>query len=307
MSRTVNTAPSIDQLTSHLASSEDGTPIEYISTGTGPGLVIVHGTMQSAASQSELAAALAGSFTVHLINRRGRGRSGAYPALEAYDLALDVADAAAVVAATGATAIMGISSGGIIAAEVALARPELAVVLFEPALVADGSLDLDAFLARFDPEAARGDVPAYMVTALLGTQMGPAFLRFFPRRMLESSTRKMLAKDVGAVPVGGATMSELARAVPYDMRIVAQRADRIGDYAAIRGPVLLISAEKSPAYLRHAVERLREVLPEARVGTIPGAGHSATQNGKEGGKPQVVAQVVQRGLSTSTGTQHPQH
>jgi pimeloyl-ACP methyl ester carboxylesterase len=71
--------------------------------------------------------------------------------------------------------------------------------------------------------------------------------------------------------------------------------------------VLLISAEKSPAYLRHAVERLREVLPEARVGTIPGAGHSATQNGKEGGKPQVVAQVVQRGLSTSTGTQHPQH
>ncbi|MEN2736534.1 alpha/beta fold hydrolase [Microbacterium sp. X-17] len=296
MSRTVSTAPSTDPLTSHLVSSEDGTPIEYFSTGTGPGLVIVHGTMQSAASQSELAAALAGSFTVHLMNRRGRGRSGAYPALDRYDLALDVADASAVVAATGATTIMGISSGGIIAAEVALAHPGLAVVLFEPALVADDSLDLDAFLARFEPEAARGDVPAYMVTALLGTQMGPAFLRFFPRRMLESSTRKMLAKG-GVVPVGGATMHELATAVPYDMRIVAQRADRIDDYAAIRGPVLLVTAEKSPAYLRHAVERLRELLPGADFGTIAGVGHSATQNVTEGGKPQVVADIVIHHLS----------
>ncbi|CAM5383143.1 alpha/beta fold hydrolase [Leifsonia shinshuensis] len=296
MSRTVSTAPSTDQLTSHLVSSEDGTPIEYFSTGTGPGLVIIHGTMQSAASQSELAAALAGAFTVHLVNRRGRGRSGAYPALDRYDLAVDVADVAAVVAATGSTAVLGISSGGIIAAEVALARPGLAVVLFEPALVADGSLDLDAFLRRFEPEAARGDVPAYMVTALLGTQMGPGFLRFFPRRMLESSTRKMLAKDAAALPVGGATMGELAAAVPYDMRIVAQRADRIADYAAIRGPVLLLTAEKSPAYLRHAVTRLGELLPGARVATIPGTGHSATQNRKDGGKPEVVEGVVQEGL-----------
>ena len=301
MSRTVSTAPSTDRLTPHLVSSEDGTPIEYFSTGTGPGLVIVHGTMQSAASQSELAAALAGTFTVHLVNRRGRGRSGAYPALESYDLALEVADVSAVVAATGSTAVMGISSGGIIAAEVALAQPSLAVVLFEPALVADGSLDLDAFLRRFEPEAARGDVPAYMVTALLGTQMGPAFLRFFPRRMLESSTRKMIAKDPGTLPVGGATMGELAQAVPYDMRIVAQRADRIGDYAAIRGPVLLISAEKSPAYLRHAVGRLGELLPGARTGTIPSAGHSATQNAKDGGKPQAVAELVRAGLGA---TQH---
>ncbi|WP_434318508.1 alpha/beta fold hydrolase [Leifsonia sp. P73] len=297
MSRTVSTAPSTDPLTSHLVSSEDGTPIEYFSTGTGPGLVIVHGTMQSAASQSDLAAALAGTFTVHLVNRRGRGRSGAYPALDCYDLALDVADVSAVVAATGATTILGISSGGIIAAEVALAHPGLAVVLFEPALVVDGSLDLDAFLARFEPEAARGDVPAYMVTALLGTQMGPAFLRFFPRRMLESSTRKMLAKEGGVLPAGGATMSELALAVPYDMKIVAQRADRIGDYAAIRGPVLLVSAQKSPAYLRHAVDRLRELLPVAGVGTIPGAGHSATQNAQEGGKPQVMADMVIHHLS----------
>ncbi|MBO1740192.1 alpha/beta fold hydrolase [Leifsonia sp. TF02-11] len=296
MSRTTVTAPPTDLLTAHLVSSEDGTPIEYFSTGTGPGLVVVHGTMQSAASQSELAGALSDTFAVHLLNRRGRGRSGAYPALTDYDPAAEVADIEAVVAATGATAVLGISSGGILAAEVGLRHPELTVVLFEPALVADGSLDLDAFLRRFEPEVARGDVPAYMVTALLGTQMGPGFLRFFPRRMLESTTRKMIAKDAGTLPAGGATMAELASAVPYDMRIVAAHADRIEDYRALRGHVVLVGAAKSPAYLKHAVERLHQLLPGAATATIDGVGHSATQNAADGGKPAAVAAALRERL-----------
>lgn len=297
MSRTADTARPTGGLTAHLVSSEDGTPIEYFSTGAGPGLVVVHGTMQSAASQSELAEALAEAFTVHLMNRRGRGRSGAYPALDAYDAASELADIEAVVAATGATTVLGISSGGILAAEVGLRHPELAVVLFEPALVADDSLDLDAFLRRFDPEVARGDVAAYMVTALLGTQMGPGFLRFFPRRMLESTTRKMLAKEAGALPVGGASMTELAAAVPYDMRIVAANADDIERYRALRGRVVLIGAAKSPRYLRHAVERLHQLLPGAATATVDGVGHSATQNTADGGKPLAVAAALRAHLA----------
>ena len=296
MSRTVSAARAAAGLTAHLVSSEDGTPIEYFSTGTGPGLVVVHGTMQSAASQSELAEALADTFTVHLINRRGRGRSGAYPALSDYDPASEIADIEAVVAATGATTVLGISSGAILAAEVGLRHPGLAVVLFEPALVADGSLDLEAFLRRFDPEVARGDVAAYMVTALLGTQMGPGFLRYFPRRMLESSTRKMIAKDAGTLPVGGASMTELAAGVPYDMRIVAEHADDIERYRALRGTVVLIGAAKSPGYLRHAVERLHQLLPGAATATIDGAGHSATQNAADRGKPQAVAAALRAHL-----------
>jgi hypothetical protein len=303
MPRTASTAAPTGTLTAHLASSEDGTPIEYFSTGSGPGLVVVHGTMQSAASQRELAEALSGTFTVHLMNRRGRGRSGDYPALADYDPSMEVADIRAVVAATGATTVLGISSGAILAAEVGLRDPGLAIVLFEPALVADGSLDLDAFLRRFDPEVARGDVPAYMVTALLGTQMGPGFLRFFPRRMLESTTRKMIAKEV-ALPVGGAAMSELARAVPYDMRIVAERADRIDDYRALRGTVVLLGAAKSPGYLRHAVERLHRLLPDAATATIDGAGHSATQNAADGGKPQQVAAALRAALTPPRAAAH---
>lgn len=297
MSFTGTTDVAASVLTSHLTTSTDGVPIEYFSTGTGPGIVIVHGTMQSAASQSELAGLLAGTHSVHLVNRRGRGRSGAYPSLDNYDPAIEIDDVAAVVHATGAVAVLGISSGGVIAAELGLRDPNLAVALFEPALVADGSLDLDGFLAEFRPEVARGDVPAYMVTALLGTQMGPGFLRFFPRRMLESSTRKMMAKDAGPLPVGDATMAELAADVPYDMEIVARYADRIDRYRALGGKTILISAEKSPEYLRHAVARLRDLLPGAESATIARAGHSATQNRKEQGRPEDVASVLRAWLA----------
>jgi pimeloyl-ACP methyl ester carboxylesterase len=84
------------------------------------------------------------------------------------------------------------------------------------------------------------------------------------------------------------------------MKIVEQRADRIGDYGAIRGPVVLITAEKSPRYLRHAVDRLHGLLPAARVSTISGVGHSATQNAREGGRPHLVAKVVREGLAASS-------
>jgi hypothetical protein len=297
MSFTGTTDVAASVLTSHLTTSTDGTPIEYFSTGTGPGIVIVHGTMQSAASQSELAGLLSGSFTAHLVNRRGRGRSGAYPAPGAYDPVIEVDDIEAVVRATGAVAALGISSGSVIVADLGLRNPHVAVALFEPALVADGSLDLDGFLAQFEPEVARGDVPAYMVTALLATQMGPGFLRYFPRRMLESSTRKMLAKDAGPLPVGGATMAELAADVPFDMAIVARHADRIDEYGALSGRVLLLTATKSPEYLRHAVARLAGLLPGAEVATIERAGHSATQNRKEGGRPGDVASALRDWLA----------
>src|ERR1044071_8055148 len=56
--------------------SADGTPISYRTTGTGPGLIIVPGALALATDFDRLAAALAARFTVHTIERRGRGASG---------------------------------------------------------------------------------------------------------------------------------------------------------------------------------------------------------------------------------------
>src|SRR4051794_14136174 len=56
--------------------SADGTEIGYELRGSGPGLVLVQGTMGTAYNFRDLAEALAGTFTVVLPDRRGRGYSG---------------------------------------------------------------------------------------------------------------------------------------------------------------------------------------------------------------------------------------
>jgi len=58
--------------------SKDGTTIGYRQLGRGPGLVVLHGAMESAQNHMQLAEALADTYTVYLPDRRGRGLSGPY-------------------------------------------------------------------------------------------------------------------------------------------------------------------------------------------------------------------------------------
>jgi pimeloyl-ACP methyl ester carboxylesterase len=93
--------------------SADGTVIGYRRQGSGPGLVLVQGSMGTAENFRELAAALAPHFTVVTPDRRDRGLSG--PGLSTYALAREVEDLDAVLAATGARFVFGLSSGAVIA------------------------------------------------------------------------------------------------------------------------------------------------------------------------------------------------
>ena len=89
--------------------SRDGTTISYRQLGTGPGLVLVHGSGQSSQNFMKLAGALSDAFTVLVPDRRGRGRSG--PFGEAYGLQTECDDLRAIMAQTGAGFIFGLSSG----------------------------------------------------------------------------------------------------------------------------------------------------------------------------------------------------
>ncbi|MGC2333419.1 MAG: hypothetical protein WA581_18360, partial [Candidatus Acidiferrales bacterium] len=51
--------------------SKDGTAIGFRRRGSGPGLILVHGAMQTSRSFTKLAAALSDSFTVCVPDRRG--------------------------------------------------------------------------------------------------------------------------------------------------------------------------------------------------------------------------------------------
>jgi pimeloyl-ACP methyl ester carboxylesterase len=74
--------------------SRDGTEIAYWTTGHGPPLVVVHGTPADHTRWWPLLPHLERHFTVHAIDRRGRGASGDSPE---YTLDREFEDVAAVV------------------------------------------------------------------------------------------------------------------------------------------------------------------------------------------------------------------
>lgn len=115
--------------------SVDGTRIGYRTSGTGAPLVLVHGATADSTVMSLLVPLLEPHYTVHAVDRRGRGLSGDGPT---YDIALEYADVAAVVddcarAAGGAVSLYGHSYGAVCALGAALLTPDVGqLFLYEP-------------------------------------------------------------------------------------------------------------------------------------------------------------------------------
>ena len=265
--------------------SADGTVIGYRRIGSGPPLLILHGAMQSALSQRDLATALGGRFTVVLPDRRGRGASG--PFGPDWSLAREVEDVTAVLAATGARVAVGVSSGAIILLDAALTQPLDKLVLFEPPLLVDGSASLD-WVPQAEAQLARGDIPAALVSGMYGSQMGPALIRKLPRRLMEKGAASMMDKTDGDV----LSMRELAPTLPYDGRLVEQTADQVERYRAVTVPTLLIGTSKSPGYLQVALSSVERVLPDVRRVELKGVDHGVTENADRRGAPDRVAAEI---------------
>lgn len=274
------------------AVAPDGATLGWVSLGAGPGLVIVHGAMQSARSQLDLARLLAPHHEVHLVDRRGRGSSGPYPP-SADILRTEIEDLATVLAATRACDVLGISSGALIALRAVPSIPAVRrVAAFEPPLILNdpGRLDL---LARTRNEIAAGDLPDAMVTAMRAAQMGPAPLLRLPRPVLRSLARRMLsAKGRGAGEPAEPAVGDLVRALDADFAVVADCADRLDVFRDISTPVLLLSGTRTRPYLRTAVDALAATLPAARRVSLPKADHGVTQNRKQWGRPDRVAPAL---------------
>lgn len=279
-----------ESYTTHTVTSRDGTVIAYRQIGRGPGLVILHGAMETGLSHLQLAEALASSFTVYLPDRRGRGLSG--PSGPDYGMRKEVEDVDALLAATGAHTVMGVSAGALIALRAALELPAIRkAAIFEPPLSINGSVDM-RWLPELDRELAQGKLDAALVTGMLGAQMGPAFMRKLPRGLLELMTRQMMASEQKKAKPGDVTMRALAPTLRSDFQLVGELADTLDDYRAIPGDVLLLGGSKSPAYLQQAVNALAQTLPGARRVVFAGLDHSATGPREMGGKPELVAQTL---------------
>jgi pimeloyl-ACP methyl ester carboxylesterase len=234
---------------------------------------------------TKLAAALSADFTVYVPDRRGRGLSG--PHGDRFGMPREVEDLQALVAATGASRVFGLSSGGLVTLRTALTTPALdRVVLYEPPLSVDGSVPLN-WLPRYERELAAGKVAAALVTVLKGLGTEPVFGRIprfilVPPLAIGSRLQREAPED--EVPVEALVPTER-----FDMQLIREMADTAHDYQALDTRILLLRGSKSPEYFRVAQDALSAVLPHARRITIPGLGHSGPD---DDGDPQRIAETV---------------
>jgi pimeloyl-ACP methyl ester carboxylesterase len=270
--------------------SRDGTTIGYRQVGVGPSVILLHGSMSSGAHHLELARLLAPTFSVFVPDRRGRGLSGPYGS--GNELQEELEDLAALLDATGAAFIWGLSSGACIALHAARTMPAVRrVAIYEPPLLLDRA-DAAAVLRRFDNEMARGKLGAAMVTAMRGAEIGPAFFRVLPKWLtavlIEKGMSQEAKKPAGTYP----TMRELAPTLHSDFAVVTESSGRLDDYRSIRAEVLLMGGSKSPAFLKRALADLARVLPGAKRIELEGLDHAASWNSDLGGRPAAVAEEL---------------
>jgi pimeloyl-ACP methyl ester carboxylesterase len=243
--------------------SADGTRIAFEARGSGPALVLVDGAMchRSLGPSRDLADALAGSFTVHVYDRRGRGESG--PGSWPYDVASEVEDLQAVIRAAGGRAhVLGVSSGAALALEAARRGAPLdRLALYEAPFIVDDThpaIDprLPARLQGLVEEGRRGEA----VGTFLRTVGVPAPFVLLMRVM--PAWRKMTAT---------------AHTLPYDFSIVVdQQQGRPlppGCYEDVEADTLVLVGGKSPVYMRNAQAAVAAAVPGARLEVLPGQTH----------------------------------
>ena len=187
---------------------------------SGPPVLLLHATLNTAADYDPLAARLAADFTVLAIDRRSAGASHGPPggALDRVDMADHIADLEAVLDdgpgddGPQAAFVVGHSFGGVVGLELAARRPDLVrgLWVFEPPYIPAGPPDVqEAFRrlpARLREVVARDGVEA----------AGPAFLSAISRLDMArlSDTFLTAARAEGRSALADAGLSGQLKAWP---------------------------------------------------------------------------------------------
>lgn len=246
--------------------SRDGTRIAFEQSGQGPAVILVAAALSDRADTRKLATLLAADFTVINYDRRGRGDSGD---TQPYAVEREIEDLDALIDAAGGSArVFGSSSGAVLALRAAasgLAIDKLA--LFEPPFMLDASdtslpADYEARLTEMLQAGRRSDAVKYFMSKAVGVP-GPILL--FMR----------------AYPGLWSKMTAMAHTLLYDQAVmgdtVAGAPLRPSDWTSVRAHTLVIDGGKSAEHFRTAVERLVDVLPNARRLTLPGQNHGVVE------------------------------
>lgn len=256
--------------------------------GDGPALVLVPGGMQAAQNFMMLGWALSESFTVHILNRRGRSLSGPYR--EDHSIQREVEDLDAVLQATGANDVFGLSAGALITLTAALALPALhRIALYEPPLVLKDDPSPMDWMPRYEKEFAEGNLAAGMVTGMKGIADSGDWFTALPRFAMINLMRLAIRADRRNVKSEDASLESLIRSLHFDLCNVAEMVGTLEAFRAIKADVLLLGGVRSPAYFAPILSALSSVLPRSERVVLTGVGHMGAD---DVGKPECVAKEL---------------
>jgi pimeloyl-ACP methyl ester carboxylesterase len=237
--------------------SRDGTAVAFACSGTGPPLVLVHGTTADHTRWKPLLPELEAYFTVYAVDRRGRGGSGD---VSTYSIEREFEDIAAIVDGVGEPAfLLGHSFGAVCSLEASLRTRNIRrLVLYEPPIRTKEPFYLQESVARLQALLDGGDHENVVATFFREVVRAPeaeiGMLRTLPN----------WPSRVGA-----------AHTILREMRINDEYRFEPARFAAMRVPTLLLLGGDSPARFKDAVEAVRAALPDARLAVMPGQQHTA--------------------------------
>ncbi|MCX9077916.1 MAG: alpha/beta hydrolase, partial [Candidatus Methanoperedens sp.] len=238
--------------------SKDGTPIAYQRTGTGPPLVLVHGTLGSCKRWPVLPT-LGEQFTVNAIERRGYGESGDSAS---YAVEREFEDIAALVNSLGeGVSLLGHSFGGFCVLEAALLTPNLRrLIVYEPSpLPVPGTpLYPDGIIDRYEAMLDAGE-RENVVTTMFRELVG------MPPDEIE------LLKASPTFP----SMVAAAHTIPRESRAEEDYRFEPERFKHFNVPTMLLLGGDSPEFFKKTIERWHAALPNSRIVVLPGQQHIA--------------------------------
>jgi len=236
--------------------SKDGVDISVQKAGSGPSLLLVHGSLLNGSlSWAAVLPKLAEHFTVYAMDRRGRAPSGD---AKDYSIANEADDIAAVVDAIGGQVTVLSHSYGALASLEALDRLKNVshLILYEPPVTLQPvSMDV---VVNMERALEAGDRERLVTT----------FLRDQVRAPLDRVTK------LASTPIWP-MMLQISPTLPREARAVITYHPSTERLANWKTPTTMLLGSETAGPLRDAAFFVRGAIPGCRLVILDGQGHGA--------------------------------
>lgn len=246
-----------EELDMEHVTSRDGTIIGYNKKGSGPPLLLVHGTTANHKRWSEVSSQFEQYFTVYAMDRRGRGGSTDAPE---YELIHEAEDVAAVVESIGEPVfILGHSYGAVCSLEALLLTDKVRrIILYEP--------PIPTGIIMYPT-----DVPDRMQALIDNDELETA-LEVFMREVVKMPEHEL--EMYRQLPMWKERVL-LVPTIPRELAIDRKYSFDPDKFVNLRVPAMLLLGGDSPPLFQQAIKVVDSALPNSSVVILPGQQHIA--------------------------------